>query len=90
MNAFAKMIFGDGIINTKETRQREGCKVKTYSTRDFNEELFKEHIELHRINLLALPERLIYIDRVIVDKYYSEIMKICPRDSAGFIKNEVA
>jgi hypothetical protein len=90
MNAFAKMIFGDAIINTKETRQREGCKVKTYSTRDFNDKLFKEHIELHRINLLALPERLIYIDRVIVDKYYSEIMKICPRDSAGFIKNEVA
>jgi hypothetical protein len=81
MNAFAKMIYGDGIIKVKETRQREGCKVKTYSTRDFNEELFKEHIDLHRINLLRTPEKLLYIDKVIVDKYYSDLMTICPRDS---------
>jgi hypothetical protein len=81
MNAFAKMIYGDGIIKVKETRQREGCKVKTYSTRDFNEELFKEHIDLHRINLLRTPEKLLYIDKVIVDKYYSDLMTICPRNS---------
>lgn len=90
INAFAKMIFGDGIIKAKKTKKREGDIVKSCYTRNFNDELFKEHIELHRINLLALPERLIYIDRVIVDKYYSEIMKICPRDSAGFIKGEAA
>lgn len=90
MNACAKMIFGDAIIKAKEVKKREGNIVKTYSTRDFNDELFKEHIELHKINLLALPEKLLYIDKVIINKYYSDLMSICPRDSAGFIKGEAA
>lgn len=90
MNSCAKMIFGDAIINTKKTKRREGNIVKSCYTRDFNDELFKEHIELYKINLLALPEKLLYIDKVIINKYYSSLMSICPRDSAGFIKGEAA
>lgn len=83
MNAFAKMIFGSDIIKVKEGKKREGGKVKSCYTRDFNEKLFKEHIDLHRINLLRTPEKLLYIDEVIIDKYYSDLKAIYPRDSEG-------
>jgi hypothetical protein len=87
MNAYAKTIYGGYIITTKETKQRTGARVKTYTTRDFNNELFKQHIDLHKIYLSTSPDKLLFIDKVIINEYYNDIMQLCPKDKAGFIKD---
>lgn len=87
MNAYAKTIYGGYIITTKETKQRTGARVKTYTTRDFNNELFKQHIDLHKIYLSTSPDKLLFIDKVIINEYYNDIMQLYPKDKAGFIKD---
>jgi hypothetical protein len=86
MNAYAKTIYGGDIIITKETNQRTGARVKTYTTRDFDDDIFKQHIDLHKIYLTSNPNRLINIDKYIIDEYYSDLMQLCSIDKAGFIK----
>jgi hypothetical protein len=87
MNAYAKTIYGGDIITSKKTNQRIGATMKTHHTRDFNNELFKQHIDLHKIYLSTTPEKLLYIDNVIINEYYSDLVGTCPRDKAGFIKD---
>jgi len=87
MNAYAKTIYGGDIIITKEANQRTGGKVKTYTTRDFNNDLFKQHIDLHKIYLSTTPDKLLNIDNVIINEYYSDLVGVCPIDKAGFIKD---
>ena len=89
MNAYAKTIYGGDIITSKKSNQRigeKGEKMKTTHTRDFNNELFKQHIDLHKIYLTSNPDRLINIDKYIIDEYYSDLMQLCSIDKAGFIK----
>lgn len=87
MNAYAKIIYGGDIIITKEANQRTGAKVKTFTIRDFNNELFKQHIDLHKIYLSTSPDKLLFIDKVIINEYYSDLVGTCPIDKAGFIKD---
>jgi len=90
MNAYAKTIYGGYIITSKKTNQRTGTtgeKMKTHYTRDFKDELFKQHIDLHKIYLSANPDRLLSVDKVIINEYYNDIMQLCPKDKAGFIKD---
>ena len=86
MNAYAKTIYGGSIIKTREIKQRIGSKGRTYTIREFNDDTFKQHIDLHKIYLSTTPEKLLYIDKVILNKYYSDLVNICPRDKAGFMK----
>lgn len=86
MNAYSKIIYGGDIIITKETRQRTGAKVKTYSTRDFDDDIFKQHIDLYKIYLTSKLDRLRNVDTYIIDEYYSDLMQLCSIDKAGFIK----
>jgi hypothetical protein len=86
MNAYAKTIYGGSIITSRKTNQRIGTIMKTTHIREFNDDIFKQHIDLHKIYLSTTPEKLIYIDKVILNKYYSDLVNICPRDIAGFIK----
>ena len=87
MNAYAKTIYGGYIITSKKTNQRTGAIMKTHHTREFNNELFKQHIDLHKIYLSTSPDKLLFIDKVIINEYYNDIMQLCPKDKAGFIKD---
>jgi len=87
MNAYAKTIYGGDIITSKKTNQRTGAIMKTHHTRDFDNALFKQHIDLHKIYLSTSPDKLLFIDKVIINEYYNDIMQLCPKDKAGFIKD---
>jgi hypothetical protein len=87
MNAYAKTIYGGDIITSKKTNQRTGAIMKTYHTRDFNNELFKQHIDLHKIYLSTSFDKLLCIDKVILNEYYNDILQLYPKDKAGFIKD---